>query len=402
MREIEEPRISFRRLIYILGIFILFLSGTVILAVSNRMLLDELLCTLILNFVFLGIFVICLRKSRITGKMGYSGADYSRLFFYLFLGWGLAIAGAYMDDYLMPEGFIAFVFCTYFSEGFALGLGLYYTIVVCLLCGRGTYPIYCYTLILLCDVFLASYLKELKKEQRLMRFMISLTTGCISVFMPMVFYYFTFGRLDRQTFFSVVTEAVALFLFSLFIYPRLIDFNLREKAVTYDILLDEDYPLQKEFKRYSEVEYQHAAKVSRLAAICGREVGADEQICAIGGLYYRIGKMAGAPEIDNALKIASNHCFPPEVVAILEEYEGKRRLPQTRESAIVQMVNALVLKIDLMNSGSNTMSVSWNKDMVIYQTLNEYSNQGFYDESGLTMNQFLRIREKLVQEEMSG
>ena len=45
------------------------------------------------------------------------------------------------------------------------------------------------------------------------------------------------------------------------------------------------------------------------------------------------------------------------------------------------------------------LSTDWNQDMVIYQTLNELSGTGIYDESGLSMNQFLKVREFLVCEE---
>lgn len=45
------------------------------------------------------------------------------------------------------------------------------------------------------------------------------------------------------------------------------------------------------------------------------------------------------------------------------------------------------------------MASEWNQDMVIYQTLNEYSASGIYDQSGLGMNMFLKIREYLVNEE---
>ena len=36
--------------------------------------------------------------------------------------------------------------------------------------------------------------------------------------------------------------------------------------------------------------------------------------------------------------------------------------------------------------------------MVIYQTLNEFSTNGMYDNAGMSMNMFLKIREYLVQE----
>ena len=47
----------------------------------------------------------------------------------------------------------------------------------------------------------------------------------------------------------------------------------------------------------------------------------------------------------------------------------------------------------------DTVGSNWNQDMVIYQTLNEYSAAGLYDHSGLSMNMFLKIREYLVNEE---
>ena len=48
---------------------------------------------------------------------------------------------------------------------------------------------------------------------------------------------------------------------------------------------------------------------------------------------------------------------------------------------------------------SNAMKSEWNQNMVIYQTLNDFSAQGMYDESGLSMNMFLKIREYLVNRE---
>ena len=65
-----------------------------------------------------------------------------------------------------------------------------------------------------------------------------------------------------------------------------------------------------------------------------------------------------------------------DVMAIMEEYGGILRLPQTPESAIVHMVDALVTKIELLDQ--DTMSSTWNQDMVIYQTLNELSQNGRY------------------------
>ena len=57
----------------------------------------------------------------------------------------------------------------------------------------------------------------------------------------------------------------------------------------------------------------------------------------------------------------------------------------------------LLKKLEVLDE--DTVGSNWNQDMVIYQTLNEYSAAGLYDRSGLSMNMFLKIREYLVNEE---
>ena len=62
------------------------------------------------------------------------------------------------------------------------------------------------------------------------------------------------------------------------------------------------------------------------------------------------------------------------------------------------MCDVVVTKMELL-SENESMRSNWNQDMVIYQTLNEYSQRGFYDESGLSINQFLLVRERMIREE---
>lgn len=42
----------------------------------------------------------------------------------------------------------------------------------------------------------------------------------------------------------------------------------------------------------------------------------------------------------------------------------------------------------------------WNNDMIIYQALNQLSQDGTYDNSGLSMNEYLRIRDYLIKENL--
>ena len=88
--------------------------------------------------------------------------------------------------------------------------------------------------------------------------------------------------------------------------------------------------------------------------------------------------------------------FPMELIRIISEYNGEVHKPSTPESAIIHMIDSLTIKLDALNQ--DVAKSVWNHAMIIYQTLNEYSSVGLYDESGLSMNQFLKVREFLVKE----
>ena len=68
------------------------------------------------------------------------------------------------------------------------------------------------------------------------------------------------------------------------------------------------------------------------------------------------------------------------------------------ESALVHMVDAVVIRLEAMEQ--NVGQSVWNRDIVIYQTVNDFSSSEIYDHSGMSMNQFLKIREFLAKEEL--
>ena len=117
-----------------------------------------------------------------------------------------------------------------------------------------------------------------------------------------------------------------------------------------------------------------------------------------GGFYYRMGRWIGEPYIKNAVNKAESLCFPAELISILAEYYGEEQLPSSPESALVHMVDAVVIRLEAMEQ--NVGQSVWNRDIVIYQTVNDFSSSEIYDHSGMSMNQFLKIREFLAKEEL--
>ncbi len=392
MGELDEPKISNRRLVYIVLIYLLFIFGTLVLALQNKILIDEILCALLFGIVVLSVFFITLIRKRLSGQLTYAGMSYRRLFIYLLIGWLVTYTGIYMPEFMTPFAFVVYILASHLDDVMTMGMTMYFSCMFCLLCGTSMYVMYCYFLVILVNTFFAQYLKG---QSRSLFKPVYLCILLVNFYFPLAFSYLMYLQVTSDKLLYAGINAVLLTLFVIAIYPVLLRMDHNAKLTDYEILLDDEYALIADLQRYSMAEYLHARRVSELAADCAAEIHVDELACACGGLYYRMGKMLGEPEIKNAVNMATNHCFPPEVVAILYEFEGKERLPQTPESAIVQMVDALITRLELMDK--NTMASSWNQDMLIYQTLNEYSNSGMYDEAGLSMNQFLRIRETLVQ-----
>jgi hypothetical protein len=219
----------------------------------------------------------------------------------------------------------------------------------------------------------------------------------ISVLMPELFYYFDCYEVNKKLFLYGATEGIAVVFFVLVCYRIMLKERAAEVSTILEDIIDENYPIVQELKNFSRREYEHAKKVSRLAGGCAAIIGADEKLCAAAGFYYRIGIIEGEPLAVSGVCIAQKHCFPEPLIRIISEYDGKAELPSTAESAIVHMVNGLLLKMEVLNE-KTSLNSEWNQNMVIYQTLNEYSTQGLYDKSGMSMNMFLKIREYLAKE----
>ena len=156
-----------------------------------------------------------------------------------------------------------------------------------------------------------------------------------------------------------------------------------------------NFPLAVLMQKSSSGDYDHAKRVSDICEVCAMMVGADAPVCKAAGLYYRIGKMDGEPHVENGVKIAGQFNFPEEVMQILREYNAEQEIPSSVESAIVHIVDCVTTKFDVLQGQATTGG--WNREMIIYQTLNEKSSMGIYDASGLGMNQFLKIRDYLVR-----
>ncbi len=376
------------------GIVCLTFCVSAFFAYQNSLLLDRILIDLFVNAVFLGVLFYMLESARIRRQIGKSAAnDYGRGFGWYGIGC-IVTAGCYfLPEFTAPAGAVALFLSLAANIEIAVGLSVFLSVMLCTATGASVYELAAYTLLALIGGQMSKTMHE--RPHRLFGCIIF---ACASCSIPPLFSYLSSSSYHKELLYwnggFGIFAAVSFYLLS----DRLYDKSDHEEPDVCERILQPDYPLVTDIKNYSKAEYVHAMKSATIAGKCAAEIQANALAATAAAFYYRLGVLEGEPFIENGVRLAEENCFPQLVIEILSEYNGEERLPSSKESAIVHMVDACLKRIELLSS--QNLSSSWNQDMVIYQTLNEISATGIYDDSGLSMNQFLKIRELLVREEM--
>lgn len=390
---IEESKFSLERIVTVLGTIALYVIGILILFLRNEVLIDEILCLSIITGSFFIVFVLSLVIRRLNGT--YYGSNYKRVFIMHLLCWALIIGFSFAPKYFMPFVLIGLLLNSILDDGLAIGATCYLAVIYTIIQGLNLYYLYGYILISILGILLSN---AMKSDFRIPKIYLFVVTFAINLCVSIAFSYLALQKITKSVYLVMFCESIFVAFFMLVIFPSILKWIDQQNTAAYEELLELEHPLLQDIKRFSNAEYRHAIRVSRLARSCTVEIRGNDLAAACAGMYYRLGKILGKPEIQNAIKTANDHCFPKEVVSILAEYGGIIKKPQTQESAIVHMCDVVVTKMELL-SENESMRSNWNQDMVIYQTLNEYSQRGFYDESGLSINQFLLVRERMIREE---
>lgn len=388
-----NDRFVAKRLMHIVLMLIGTLFVTIFLGRIHDRFFDELSVFLVVDLIFFALFLFVLEHYRMQRCIaGNRETTFQKITAGYFFSLAMIFAGAFFPEFLKPVILIPLFMAAVGTQVVAMYTGIFLTAVLALVLGTGIQE---FTLCVLMVLF-GCMIAEAAGNGRL-KLWYQISVFCVTAILPVLFYYLTYREVKTRPLLLGAAEGFAVVWFLFFIYPKIAVARDSEIADTLDDILDDSYPLSRELYSFSKADYNHARRVSKIAAKCAKLVDADEKVCAAAGFYYRIGVLEGASITENGIKLAQRECFPEDVIRIISEYNGNDALPSDIESAIVHMVDGLIKKLEVFDS--TTMSSEWNQDMVIYQTLNDFSAKGIYDRSGLTMNMFLKIREYLVNEE---
>lgn len=249
----------------------------------------------------------------------------------------------------------------------------------------------CNLLLLICGCMIVHYLGEKGNQKWAAIVMTVFTVGNV-----MIFSYLQTGQFEWNVVSYGLCNGIFSSLAGIIIYRCLIQQVNHTKENHLKKIISENFELVQAVRSFSKADYDHARRVSKIAAECADILEADSNVAAASGFYYRLGRMEGKPYVDNGVALAKKHFFPMEVIEILGEYNGEKKLPSTVESAVVHIIDSVVGKFDVLDK--TTLSSTWNQDIIVYQTLNENSAAGLYDKAGFSMNMFLKIRDYLIKE----
>ncbi len=352
----------------------------------------DLVFLLVTGFVFCIFMILELEYNRMErGPFDEQANNFCRIALFYSISCLITILISFLPDYARPVLLISILMTMSATPFLGLLAGCYSSVLLVCTANQSIPLLSCYLLLCVCGSVVTQYMKK-KMDLFWSSFLFVTTT----VVLGASFFILENGALNWMIVLYGILCGFISASFSAVLFRMWQDQMKESRMQRLDRIIDDSQELVREIKAFSQADYDHARKVSRIAGECAKKLKLDEHLMAAAGFYYRLGRLEGEPYVENGVKLAKKYHFPPELVQILGEYNGELYLPSTRESALVHIVDQVVTKFDVLDA--DTLSSSWNQDIVIYQTLNDSSASGLYDQSGLSMNLFLLVRDFLIKE----
>ena len=387
-----KERASIFRILSLVGIGISAMVLSVLLCLIKKLYIDESICIVLFCVFFLAVFILELELQRKRAAIGKNTeTSFSKIAIMFAICCLLELLMNWLPEFYKPVMLIALFMYAVSNELIAYTAVTYFISLYALLFSPGTTE-----LIVLFAMSILAIAVGSALTKPTYRFLSGVLLFLFNLILPVFASYWTYHKISMIQYVYGAVEGLFTAVVVIWFFLRLKEDTANQITINYIDMIQDTYPLVAEVKAFSEIEYQHARKVSDLCYRAAQKLEYDENLCAAAGFYYRLGRWEGEPYIENGIKQAQKYCFPQKLIRILGEYYGEVRKPSTRESALVHIVDAIVKKIEVLNEDV-TLS-DWNRDILIYQSLDDFSSSGLYDESGMSINQFLRLREYLVKE----
>ena len=388
----KEEKISIYRALPIAVILISAAITTSVLCYINKLDINQIICVAFLIIAFMPIIVLELTYERRRDMLGDNKqTTFRRARNGFIICCVLMLAISFMPEFFRPVIIFPIIMTAYSNDVLGLCTGIFFNILLAFTTGGSFNELLTYTMLVLVGGMLSKLLKHV--EYRLFVALIYLFS---CVLFPNIFYYFSNETIEFKYLILGSVNGIVIALYVIAMYPNIREKTYREKHYYYGDILSDDFVQIRDLRKFLPNEYYHARKVSEIAYKYALQLDLKTDLAAAAGFYYHLGKWEGDPPIENAVRKATELCFPEELIQILREYNGTDDLPSTPESALVHIIDALLVKLEW--TGTEAGTSQFDREILIHQTLNEFSSKGLYDKSGLSINSFIKIREWLLKE----
>jgi hypothetical protein len=385
----KKEEISVLRAVPMLVIAISTIILSIVLGIGKGISGEKAVCVAFVDMLFLLVFLFELEYERRTRLVEDRVATtFSRIAAGFAVCCAISVLFLVCPDFFMPVMLFPVIMCAVGNEFFGISTGMFLVALYAMVSESEPLEVVAYMFL----VLLAGGLVKTFAERRLRKYA-SVILFFANVIVSLVFYFLAYGRPGGKEFLYALGIGLVTGPLACLLFIGIRKWMARGQVNHLADIISDDYFEVKKLEKNLPGEYAHAKKVSDIAIQVAERLGLDPGLCGAAGFYYRMGKWKG---IGDGVGRAQDLDFPIELIHIISEYNGEQHKPSTPESAIIQMISSLTMRIDEENK--DITRSTWDHEMLIYQTLNEYSSEGMYDECGLSMNQFLTVRECLAKE----
>ena len=354
----------------------------------NEEFLANIIRLLLLSVVFLFVMIVSFCKKSFL----YNNAEHPQRFLLLYsIGLVLTVLNSFLPDKLwlyLPLAALLVLF-----SGLQTGICGYMMILYLQVMISGADPVVFigYTCIGMIGIMLFSHL-DID-----FLFGIPLFAGLTLSFAALLaMEYAVCGYLHFDVFLYAAINAFLSFLIMTFALKYVSYHILHKNRDKYQEINDPEYALLTELKKTSQRSYYHAVHTAYFSEKIARRIGADEMLAKAGGYYHKIGKMRGSNNLKNALEIAKEYHFPPQLVQLLKEYGGKNTILRSKEAAIVVLSDAMVSSVMFLFEKDKNAVLDYGQ--IVSVVFKKQMDSGLLDYCDLTMDQLRQIRTMFTEE----
>lgn len=223
-------------------------------------------------------------------------------------------------------------------------------------------------------------------------------TGQYILLYSVIFFLPDYHHIDTTQMFWYGAGAVVNLLLMLISF-RIIDAKIVHKyQARYLSLNNPEHELMIKLKEFAKNDYYNAIHTAYLSERLAKQLNCNDMLAKTGGLYHKIGVLRSGNRVVQGLEIGREYQFPPQLLQLLCEYDGKQELPTLKESVIVMLSDAIVSTIQYFHEKDTDEKPDYDK--IIEVVFKKKYESGILEHAAITFEEYHQMKDYFKSEEL--